>query len=69
MDEFVAATGYNRKYGTHLLANWGESLTKPGSLLKNKIPVRTFFTWDERKPGFFELDTVSHCRANAAGES
>jgi hypothetical protein len=46
----------------------GKSLTKPGSLLKNQIPVRTFFTWDERKPGFFELDTVSHCGANAAGE-
>ena len=43
----------------------GKSLTKPGSLLKNQIPVRAFFTWDERKPGFFELDTVSHCGANA----
>ncbi|GHT88051.1 hypothetical protein FACS1894137_16090 [Spirochaetia bacterium] len=46
----------------------GKSLTKPGTLLKNQIPVRTFFTWDERKPGFFELDTVSHCGSNASGE-
>jgi hypothetical protein len=46
----------------------GKSLTKPGKLLKNQIPVRTYFTWDERKPGFFELDTVSHCGANSSGE-
>jgi hypothetical protein len=50
------------------LAVRGKSLTKPGSLLKNQIPVRTFFTWDERIPGFFELDTVSHCGVNSSGE-
>jgi hypothetical protein len=46
----------------------GKSLTKPGKLLKNQIPVRAYFTWDGRKPGFFELDTVSHCGANGSGE-
>ncbi|GHU78891.1 integrase [Spirochaetia bacterium] len=46
----------------------GKSLTKPGKLLKNQIPVRVFFTWDERKPGFFEIDTVCHCGANSSGE-
>jgi hypothetical protein len=46
----------------------GISLTKPGSLLKDQIPVRVFFAWDERKPGFFELDTVSHCGNNSSGE-
>jgi hypothetical protein len=46
----------------------GRSLTKSGELLKNQIAVRTFFAWDERKPGYFELDTVSHCGANSSGQ-
>jgi len=46
----------------------GRSLTRPGSLLKNQVKVRTFFSWDEMKPGFFEFDTVSHCGANNYGE-
>jgi hypothetical protein len=46
----------------------GKSLTTPGPLLKNQIPVRTYFKWDERKPGFFELDTVSHCGVSTSGE-
>jgi hypothetical protein len=46
----------------------GKSLTKPGTLLKNQVPVRVFFAWDERKPGFFEIDTVSHCGISSSGE-
>jgi hypothetical protein len=46
----------------------GRSLTKPGPLLKHQIPVRVYFRWDERKPGFFELDTVSHCGVSTCGE-
>jgi len=38
----------------------GRSTTKPGTLLKNQIPVRTFADWDEKKPGFIEVDLVSH---------
>jgi hypothetical protein len=38
----------------------GRSTTKPGSLLKKNIPVRTFSDWDNTKPGFFEVDLVSH---------
>lgn len=34
--------------------------TKPGSLLKHQIPVRTFADWDESRPGFMETDLVSH---------
>lgn len=30
----------------------GRSGTKPGTLLKNQIPVRTFTPWDEQVPGF-----------------
>jgi len=34
--------------------------TKPGSLLKNSIPIRTFTDWQEDRPGFLEVDLVSH---------
>jgi len=37
------------------------STTRPGSLLKNAIPVRTFADWKEDKPGFMETDLVAHC--------
>ncbi|MDR1174298.1 MAG: transposase family protein [Treponema sp.] len=45
----------------------GLSLTKGGTLLRNQIPVRVMFAWDERKPGFFECDRVAHCGADASG--
>ena len=38
----------------------GKSTTKKGALLKNQIPVRRFWAWDEKQPGFCEIDTVSH---------
>jgi hypothetical protein len=43
------------------------STTKPGTLLKNSIPVRTFSDWDEKQPGFFEVDLVAHCGDNVEG--
>lgn len=46
------------------------SRTKPGSLLKNQIPIRTFSDWkdEEKKPGFLEIDTVHHCTEANKGE-
>ena len=41
--------------------------TKPGSLLKNMIPIKTDF-WDVKKPGFQEIDLVSHSGPNAHGD-
>ena len=38
----------------------GRSTTRPGSLLKKSIPIRTFSEWDNTRPGFFEVDLVSH---------
>ena len=38
----------------------GRSLTKPGSLLKSQIPMRTWADWDEHRPGFVEIDLVGH---------
>lgn len=34
--------------------------TKPGSLLKGQIPVRTWAEWDDARPGFVEIDSVFH---------
>ena len=41
--------------------------TKPGSLLKSSIPIRTFTDWQEDRPGFLEVDLVSHCGENTEG--
>lgn len=41
--------------------------TKPGSLLKNQIPIRTD-NWDITKPGFCEADTVAHCGNSLSGD-
>ena len=43
------------------------STTKPGSLLKAAIPIRTFTEWDERRPGFLEIDLVAHCGESTEG--
>lgn len=45
----------------------GLSTTKPGTLLKNSIPIRTFSDWNENKPGFLEADLVAHCGESAEG--
>jgi len=46
----------------------GLSTTKPGSLLKSQIPIRTYTPWDEEEPGFLEIDLVAHCGTTTAGE-
>ena len=50
--------------------------TKPGSLLRNQIPIRTHplgsgsatDNWDISQPGFMEADTVAHCGNSIAGD-
>jgi hypothetical protein len=44
----------------------GLATTKPGSLLKKHIPIKTN-QWNERIPGFIEADTVAHCGTSMAG--
>jgi hypothetical protein len=44
----------------------GRSTTKPGTLLKKHIPIKTD-QWDETRPGFLEADTVAHCGESMAG--
>ena len=46
----------------------GRSHTKPGTLLKHQIPIRTFAQWDEKKPGFVEIDLVGHDGGDPSGE-
>lgn len=41
--------------------------TKPGSLLKTHIPIRTD-NWDIDRPGFLEADTVAHCGRTLLGD-
>jgi hypothetical protein len=45
----------------------GRTGTKPGTLLRTQIPIRTDF-WDVTTPGYFEADTVAHCGTSMAGE-
>jgi hypothetical protein len=46
----------------------GRSHTKPGSLLKDAIAIRTWAQWDDAAPGFVEIDLVGHEGGNAIGE-
>ena len=41
--------------------------TKPGTLLKHHIPIKTD-SWDVKSPGFTEIDLVSHSGNSASGE-
>jgi hypothetical protein len=50
------------KYGKR-----GRSTTKPGTLLKKHIPIKTK-QWDEERPGYIEGDTVAHCGGAINGE-
>jgi len=60
MDRLLATQ--RRRYGR------GRCTTKPGTLLRESIPIRTFAEWDDAVPGFMELDLVAHCGETTAGE-
>ena len=46
----------------------GRSSTKPGTLLRQQIPIRTFADWDDARPGFVEVDLVAHEGGDASGD-
>ena len=50
----------------HYRVGKGRVTTKPGTLLKKRIPIKTN-QWDEHRPGFLEVDTVGHCGSSTAG--
>jgi len=58
----------------HLAAEWaklgsrGRSHTKPGTLLKSQIPIRTWAEWTEDLPGFVEIDLLGHEGGNLSAE-
>lgn len=47
-------------------AGKGRCTTKPGTLLRRDIPIKTQ-QWDENRPGYLEGDTVAHCGGSLAG--
>jgi hypothetical protein len=49
------------------VAGTGRSLTRPGSLLRQQIPIRES-VWEEGKAGWLEVDTVALCGGSVAGE-
>ncbi len=51
----------------HLVKRRPLSTTRPGSLLKSAIPIRTFGDWTENRPGFVEIDLVAHCGESVDG--
>ena len=59
IDRFMAPS--RSKYSKH-----GLSTTKPGSIIKKHIPIKTN-QWNEQKPGFMEADAVAHCGSSTAG--
>jgi hypothetical protein len=46
----------------------GRSGTKPGTLLKHQIPIRTFAEWNETVAGFVEIDLVGHDGGDSHGD-
>jgi len=46
----------------------GRCMTKPGTLLKSQIPIRTWSDWSDEAPGYCEMDLVHHCDNNTSGE-
>jgi len=50
----------------HTLKN--RARTKPGTLLKHQIPIKTFSEWEDNRPGFVEIDLVGHDGGDTSGE-
>lgn len=49
------------------LGSRGRCGTRPGTLLRKQIPIRTEH-WDVSGPGWLEADTVAHCGESMAGD-
>jgi hypothetical protein len=66
----MSASTIDRRLGPSrlLLMPRGRSHTKPGTLLKSQIPIRTWSEWSEDAPGFVEIDLVGHEGGNSFGE-
>ena len=68
----VSRTGYQhlRQVSPSTMDRWRRAVrrpgrklrggTKPGTLLKHQIPIRTYAEWDDKRPRFGEIDLVQH---------
>jgi hypothetical protein len=65
--QMSAATIDRRLRPFRLEQRRGLGTTKPGTLLKQQVPVHTYTPWDEQQLGFVEIDLVAHCGTTAAG--
>jgi hypothetical protein len=65
--QMSAATMDRRLRPVRLQQRRGLGTTKPGTLLKQQIPVHTYTPWDEQRLGFVEIDLVAHCGTTTAG--
>ncbi len=45
----------------------GLCTTRPGSIIRELIPIKTD-QWDEKRPGYIEVDLVAHCGTSVAGD-
>jgi hypothetical protein len=65
----ISAAQVDRLLAPHKagLKHRGRCGTKPGSLLKHQIPIRTD-NWDVTQPGYLEADTVAHCGESLEGD-
>lgn len=45
----------------------GLGTTRPGSILRTEIPIRTESFWNEQVPGKMATDTVAHCGGSTEG--
>ncbi|MEO8665248.1 MAG: integrase, partial [Ignavibacteria bacterium] len=50
----------------HRYKKRGLCTTKPGSIIRELVPIRTN-QWDENRAGFMEADTIAHCGGSIAG--
>lgn len=57
-----------RPYRAGLVASKGMSHTRPGSMLKASIPIKTWAEWDHTEPGFVQIDLVGHDGGDNNGE-
>lgn len=50
------------------LALRSKARTRPGTLLKHQVPVKTHREWKDTEPGFVQVDCVGHDGGNAGGD-
>lgn len=57
-----------RPYRVGLVSSKGICHTRPGSMLKASIPMKTWAQWDQTEPGFVQIDLVGHEGGDNNGE-